>query len=75
MAFPTQMHKGPKLTFALKGQMSTLDQHFKEFYSTRVPNAAYQVSRSPAVLFLRRFFRGFTINGHDGHLGHVTMIF
>ena len=40
--------------------------------STRAPNAAYQVSRSSAFLFQRRFFKVFTIHGHGGHLGHVT---
>ena len=44
----------------------------KEFGSTQVPDAAYQVSRSSAVQFWRRFLKIFTIYGHGGHLGHVT---
>ena len=45
----------------------------QEFSSTRVPDAAYQLSRSSAVQFWRRrVFKVFVIYGHDGHLGHVT---
>ena len=40
--------------------------------STWVPDAAYQVSRSSASWFRRRFLKVFTIYGHGGHLGHVT---
>ena len=34
----------------------------------------YQVSRKSACWFWRRFFKGSTIYGHGGHLGHVTSI-
>ena len=45
-----------------------------KFGSTHAPDATYQVSRSSAFWFWRRrFFEVFTINGHGGHLGHVTM--
>ena len=34
----------------------------------------YQVSLKSVNWFQRRFFKGFTIYGHGGHLGHVTSI-
>ena len=40
---------------------------------THIDNATYQVSRSSINWFWRRrFFKVFTIYGHNGHLGHVT---
>ena len=39
---------------------------------TQAPDAAYQVSRSSAFWFRRRFFKVFTTYGHGSHLGYVT---
>ena len=35
-------------------------------------NTKFRVKSAPQ--FRRRFLKGFTIYGHDGHLGHVTSI-
>ena len=51
---------------------STWWSSLKEFGSTWVPNVAYQVSRSLAVQFWRRFLKAFTIYWYGSHLGHVT---
>ena len=42
--------------------------------STRIDNASYQVSRSSIYWFWRRFLKVFTIYGHGGHVGHVTLL-
>ena len=43
--------------------------------STRIDNAIYQVLTSSVYCFWRRrFFKGFTIYGHGGHVGHVTQL-
>ena len=45
----------------------------KKFGSTRVTDAAYHLSSSSVFWFQRkRFLNVFTINGHGGHMGHVT---
>ena len=47
--------------------------HLNKLDSTWITNAAYQVSRSSAFWFQRRrFFKGFTIYWHGGHLSIVT---
>ena len=53
------MHKETKLK-KVKGQPRIM---IEEFGKTRAPNAAYQVSRSSAVQFWRRFLRVLTIYG------------
>ena len=50
----------------------SVPDHCLSFYfgSTRVTNAAYQVSCSSVIWFQR--ITCFTIYGHSGHLGHVA---
>ena len=41
---------------------------------TCVPSAAYHAKKSFGLWFWRiRFLKGFTLYGHGGHLGHVTI--
>ena len=57
----------------LNRSRSTKGHHYNKLGRVRVLNAAYRVSRSSAIPFLRRrFSKIFTIYGHSGHLGHGT---
>ena len=51
---------------------STKGHHLNKLGRACISNAAYQISRSTAIGFLKRFLEVFTIYGHGGHLGHVN---
>ena len=74
LPFLIQKPKGPNLALLENESRSTQCQHFSELANTQVPDAKSQVSSPSACLFWRRkYLKIFTIYGHDGHLGHVSL--
>ena len=53
---------------------STQGDNLNNLGSTCIANASYKVLRSSVYWFWRRFFKVFTIYGHDSHVGHVTQL-
>ena len=72
--FPIQMHREANLTLPYKGQMSIYNIYFSNFGRPPVPNDLCKVSppRHPRF-WRRRFLKVFTIYGHGGHLGQLTV--
>ena len=59
MFFEINIFKPNKIDLCVKRSEVNLDHYLKEFGSTRVPDASYQVSRSSAILFWKRIFLRF----------------
>ena len=57
---------------AVKRPWSRKAHHLHKFDRAGATNAGYEVSRSLANGFLRRFSKVFTIYRLDGHLSHVN---
>ena len=57
--FPIQKHKGPNLTLPLNRSGSTQGNHLNKHGSTAAADATYQLSRSSAFWFQRRWFLRF----------------
>ena len=62
----------PNLTLLYNKPRSLKGHHLNRLDRASAINAAYQVSKSSAIQFLRRFSKVFTIYGCGGHLGHVA---
>ena len=70
---PIQTQKGANFTLLYKWSRSTQGHNLNKLGSTRVLDAAYQVSRSSAFWFQRRrFFKVLDIYMHGGHIGHES---
>ena len=63
----------PIFELAVKKSRSIQGHHLNNLGSTQLPNASYQVPRPSDNWFWRRYLKVFTIYGHGGHFGHVTL--
>ena len=60
-----------KFDLGLNRSRPTQGHNLNNLGSTRIHNATNQVSRSSVLE--KKIFKFFTIYGHGGHLGHVTL--